>query len=101
MIRQGQKHPDGQMIASANYDGRIHFGKPCQGHMRIRGLRLIDDNEANIFARNATDDAIVAANLQLVEMNRNMCRLFRNFDRAFDHEADPLETKDQGPSMAN
>ena len=87
----GHRQQDGgrQMIAAADHDGRIRLGQLGQRRVRVGRLRMIDQHDADVFARHLADDLAVALEDKLLVANREMSRLAADFERAFDHMGGP------------
>lgn len=100
VLGEGEQDGGGQVVATADDERRVAGGEQRQRGVRVRGLGMIDQHQADILARNLADDDAVALEQKLIEAHGEMRRFARDFDGAFDHGGGPAEDVPAGPSLA-
>lgn len=85
MIGKREENRGGEVVTSANDEGRVGLGEFGERGVGIGGLLLIDQNDADVLAGDTADDQTSASDLQLVEFHSEVGRLLGDFDCALDH----------------
>ena len=100
VVGQRQEHASGQVIGSADDHHGVEAHQCRQQGVGVGALLLIDDQQPDVFAGDSGEGTFVALDDELVELDRQVCRLGRDFDGAFYHSRGFRLTKVEKPSVA-